>query len=188
MLNESFSVIFKHCDDKDIWRQEVFIKIIFSRMPCMYVLVLLHSSNNSKLSDFWKIMFNPTSQDCNAPTYDHFNYDVSATLRDMNHKLCFFESVTEDFPGNWSFQCRHNSNIALVCMEDHGAIGHELRVSKKYNLHSVWKSPKMSHLNFPILAFSTNFSPIKTDLSGNTVWPQASGFQKLAKMDNFWHF
>ena len=39
-----------------------------------------------------------------------------------------------------------------------------------------------------ILAFSTNFCPIKTDLSGNTVWPQASGFQKLAKMDHFWHF
>ena len=39
-----------------------------------------------------------------------------------------------------------------------------------------------------ILAFSTNFFPIKTDLSGNTVWSQASGFQKLAKMDHFWHF
>ena len=54
--------------------------------------------------------------------------------------------------------------------------------------HSVWKLLKMSHLNFWILAFSTNFCPIKTDLSGNTVWPQASGFQKLAKMDHFWHF
>ena len=41
---------------------------------------------------------------------------------------------------------------------------------------------------FDILAFSTNFCPIKTDLSGNTVWPQASDFQKLAKMDHFWHF
>ena len=39
-----------------------------------------------------------------------------------------------------------------------------------------------------ILVFSTNFCPIKTDLSGNTVWPQASGFQKIAKMDHFWHF
>ena len=28
---------------------------------------------------------------------------------------------------------------------------------------------KMSYLNFLILAFSTNFCPIKTDLSGNTV-------------------
>ena len=47
---------------------------------------------------------------------------------------------------------------------------------------------KMSNLNSLILAFSTNFCPIKSDLSGNTVWPQASDFQKLAKMDHFWHF
>ena len=46
----------------------------------------------------------------------------------------------------------------------------------------------MSHLNFWILAFFANFCPLKTDLSGNTVWPQASGFQKLAKIDHFWHF
>ena len=41
---------------------------------------------------------------------------------------------------------------------------------------------------FLILAFSTNFFPIKSDLSGNTVWPQASDFQKLAKMDHLRHF
>ena len=46
-------------------------------------------------------------------------------------------------------------------------------------IHSVWKSPKMSHLSFWILAFSTNFWPIKTDLSGNPVWPQALDFQKF---------
>ena len=33
-----------------------------------------------------------------------------------------------------------------------------------------------------------NFCPIKSDLSGNTVWLQAFGFQNLAKMDQFWHF
>ena len=55
-------------------------------------------------------------------------------------------------------------------------------------LHSVWKSPKISHLNFSILAFSTNFCPIKTELSGNSVWLQALGFHKLAKLDHFWHF
>ena len=54
--------------------------------------------------------------------------------------------------------------------------------------HIVWKLLKMSHLNFWILAFSTNFCLVKTDLSGNTVWPQASGFQKLAKMNHFCHF
>ena len=36
-----------------------------------------------------------------------------------------------------------------------------------------------------ILAFSTNFCPIKTDMSGNTIWPQASVFQKLAKSTIF---
>ena len=35
------------------------------------------------------------------------------------------------------------------------------------------------------LAFSTNFCPIKTELSGNTVWPQTSGFQNLAKLTIF---
>ena len=50
--------------------------------------------------------------------------------------------------------------------------------------HSVWKSSKMSHLSFSIMALSTNFCPNKIDLSGNTVWPQASGVQKLVKIDN----
>mgnify|MGYP006975717369 CR=1 FL=1 len=31
----------------------------------------------------------------------------------------------------------------------------------------------------------TNFSPIKIDLSGNTVWLQTSDFQKLAKLTIF---
>ena len=43
-------------------------------------------------------------------------------------------------------------------------------------------------ISFLVLAFFTNFCPIKTDLSGNTVWPQALGFQNLAKMDIFWQF
>ena len=36
-----------------------------------------------------------------------------------------------------------------------------------------------------MLAFSINFCPIQSDLSGNTVWPQASVFQKLVKIDCF---
>ena len=31
---------------------------------------------------------------------------------------------------------------------------------------------------FQLLAFSTNFCPIKIDLPGNAVWLQASSFQK----------
>ena len=55
-------------------------------------------------------------------------------------------------------------------------------------LQSVWKSPKLSHMSFSILTFSTNFCPIKIDQSGNTVWPIASDFQKLVKIHHIWLF
>ena len=54
------------------------------------------------------------------------------------------------------------------------------------HLHIVWNYSKCRSWIF--LAFSTNFWPIKTNLSGNPVWPQASGFQKLAKTGPFWYF
>ena len=53
--------------------------------------------------------------------------------------------------------------------------------------HVGWKSPKMSHLNCSILAFSTNFCPFKIDLSGNTVWPKTSWFEKMQNWP-FWAF
>ena len=46
--------------------------------------------------------------------------------------------------------------------------------------HIVWKLPKMSHLNF--------CNPIKVDMSGNTDWPQASGFQKTRQIAQFLAF
>ena len=39
-----------------------------------------------------------------------------------------------------------------------------------------------------MLAFSSNFCTIKNDLSGNTVWLQGSGFQKLAQINQFLAF
>ena len=82
--------------------------------------------------------------------------------------------------------------------------GHSRVFSKSLILASVWNTKsgfrlhfqffyntvfenhsKMSHLNFSILAFSTNFCPMKINLSGNTVWPQASVFLKLAKLAHF---
>ena len=57
-----------------------------------------------------------------------------------------------------------------------------------YYSHSVWKSFKVSHLILLVFAISVNFCPIKIDLSGNTVWPQALGFQNLVKIDYLWHF
>ena len=52
-------------------------------------------------------------------------------------------------------------------------------------LHNVWKLLKMSHFN---LEFLITFCLIKSDLSGSTVWPQALGFPKLAKIERFGTF
>ena len=69
--------------------------------------------------------------------------------------------------------------------------------SERIHEKSQWKVTKKSYtfclkiiknVAFLVLKFGifTNFCPIKSDLSGNTVWPQASGFQKLVKTDHFW--
>ena len=42
--------------------------------------------------------------------------------------------------------------------------------------------------NHYILAFSINFCPIENGLSGNTVRLKDLGFQKVAKMNHFWHW
>ena len=55
----------------------------------------------------------------------------------------------------------------------------------KNHLKFEFFAPKMSYLVHLILAFSNNFCPIKSDLSGKTVWLQASGLQKLAKIHYF---
>ena len=43
------------------------------------------------------------------------------------------------------------------------------------------------NVTFELLDFGTfhQFCPIKSDLSGKTVWLQTSGFQKLAKINHF---
>ena len=72
-----------------------------------------------------------TFHNCSIPNQNHFdNYE--GWVRPMNKKLCLFENVMSHDFGSWEFQCHNNSNIALVCMEEPGAIGHELKVSEKY--------------------------------------------------------
>ena len=46
---------------------------------------------------------------------------------------------------------------------------------------------KKSHLMFWILAFSNIFCPLEIDFTCNAVWPQASGFQKLANIFGIFH-
>ena len=46
---------------------------------------------------------------------------------------------------------------------------------------------KFQNVMFEFFKFGSfhQFCTFKTDLSGNTVWPQASGFKKIAKIDRF---
>ena len=58
-----------------------------------------------------------------------------------------------------------------------------MSVVQKTLLQFFMKSWRTKVWIFTILAFSTNFCPLKGALSGNTFWQQeeASGFQTLAK-------
>ena len=55
-----------------------------------------------------------------------------------------------------------------------------LTLFENYSKYRIWF--------YLILAFSTNCCLIKSDMSGNAIWPQAAYFQNFAKMDNCWHF
>ena len=80
-----------------------------------------------------------------------------------------------------SFHCHFVANLEKkksrkpklsACYLDHVAL----------LLHSSDNRKLLKSVAFEFVAFSNNFCPIKSDLSGNTIWPQALGFQKLAKI------
>ena len=78
------------------------------------------------------------------------------------------------------------TSLTLLCILDWSIVLHDF---EDKDLITMFENhPKMSDSKFQILAFSTNFCPIKSYISGNTVWKVASDFQKLAKLSNFWHF
>ena len=104
-------------------------------------------------------------------------------------KRCFLRGL---LPLTWPIfhfcQCDHTKNGLSQVLRPYSKISYvhdecfhiwkfEGFLRDIWLLHSVWKSTKMSHLNFSILAFFTNFCPIKKCLSGNTVSPQFLGFQ-----------
>ena len=65
--------------------------------------------------------------------------------------------------------------LSIIC--------HENELMGPKNRNSCLKITQ--NVAFEFLAFSTNFCPIKSDLSGNTGF---KGFQKLAKLDYFLAF
>ena len=73
------------------------------------------------------------------------------------------------------------NNTEFTCHEVKAEWQEYVALSKLYiqGIYNVWRSPKKSHLNFPILAFSTNFCPITIDLQV---------FKNSPKWTIFWHF
>ena len=63
-----------------------------------------------------------------------------------------------------SFRVSHKNTSILLFLQCFRFIEWSWKKSKT-NASIVWKLPKMSHFNF--------FCPFKTDMAGNTVWPQA---------------
>ena len=69
------------------------------------------------------------------------------------------------------------SRIIISCYTLAFPISFSIACFAHRQFHTVWKSSKISHLNFWILAFSSKFCPMKTNLPSNTVWPPTLSFQ-----------
>ena len=97
----------------------------------------------------------------------------------------FMNQCTSHFCIQRVILLKPNYNLLNFWLIDNGARWYKIlqKVSFQSQFYfSDVKLLKMSHFKFSILAFSTNFCPIKVDLSGNTVWPQTTGFKILPKL------
>ena len=109
--------------------------------------------------------------------------------RAWKHNDIFARKAFESIPLSVSLDSLHDR--LAVGLNDGSVELFEISTNSKLWVKTSCHSKGTLFENYPkcrILAFSTNFCPTTIDLSGNTVWPQDSGFQKLAKMDHFWHF
>ena len=128
------------------------------------------------------------------------------SISEHGHFCCVFASVLIAFlvqKINWTpwFSCAktimmqtYGYTLQIWCFTSCFGPTRKIRLHFDNILDTAKKSVKLekpksfknhSKCRIWILVFFTNFCPIDIDLAGNTVWPQASGFQKLAKLDHF---
>ena len=107
--------------------------------------------------------------------FDHFPWSNLPNKKDIVHR-CSFQRL-------WLFPQRLMGTLATSYLAFFFRvifIGRALQSLQKHltSLHIVWKRIKMSHFDFRLWHFPPVFCPFESGMSGNTVWLQASGFQK----------
>ena len=102
-----------------------------------------------------------------------------ATLLFMNELKLFLELFL--FPRGC--YCFVLTALLSHCFYWHNSFSQYLYSKTQLSIFTLFEN--YSKCRIWILAFSTNFCPINIDLSSNTVWPHASAFKILAKMDHF---
>ena len=135
---------------------------------------------------FWRIISKKLSLFSMRPRH---------TLKKCMHHvslLCIFKASCQGLQLYFRYKIHSIQkwiNCLILFFKDPNKNLNILRYSRKvkffHNFHIVWKSLKMSHLNFKILAFSTNFCTFKSDLSGNTNWPKVEVFKDSPKLTIF---
>ena len=177
MLNETFSVIFKHREQVPfgLWDFKGFVASIRTN---------IFTSTWTMLGplNMWILRW----QRC-IPT-NHTNLDCG-WRKSVAKKLLWFKHLEDVLSTILAMKVSSKPSILRGCNIWLIRITRFAYVlSKEHVSLDMLLIPITLCFRYVFLAFFTNFWPIKTDLSGSSVWPQASRFQKLAKMNHFWHF
>ena len=145
----------------------LFWNLLFLDFEIFYFSIL--KSSFSRFSRFWNLLFFDHEifyfSILKSPISRFFrfwNISIFGISRFWNHQLFYF----------WIWFLILNYHLFVVNT-----------VFENYSKCRIWI--------FQFLTFSTIFGTIKTDLSGNTVWPQttsSTSYQILAKTDHIWHF
>ena len=161
---------------------------ICNSMSKSNILIFTSSMNSFTFGNFFETVTQLLFSLCLFDLFKRSNHAIRKSFEIATPSFTFHNWASTIFNETFNFSMFLNKCFGAFHIS---CFGWNVQLLKNVNhfiykvFTFIWKSPKMSHLSCWILAFSTNFGPIKTDLSGNTVWPQASGFQKLVKMDHF---
>ena len=166
--------------DTPTWRSDR----LFIKEPFFNAIKNTVFENQPKMSHFPPIFVLFCRKTCQIGHFWHFFYEtvnVARFARNVEWDF-FYGFQTPWWPqgGHRQIGIENTTGISKFSENIFRCIAQCLKITQNVSFE---------FFNFSIF---TNFCPIKVNMSGNTVWPQASGFQKLAKwtilafLVNFW--